>query len=223
MDGIHDMGGMDGFGPVPIEQDEPVFHEAWEGRVMALNLTLTTFLPGNVDYGRSIIESIPPADYLRMSYYERWFDRIVARCQLNGVIDQDGVAAVGHGDAPDILVTPENPPAPPELVLAFVQSGNPANREVDAKPVFKIGEVVRTRNMRPAGHTRLPRYARAKTGEIVAHHGAHVLPDSNAKMEGENPTHLYSVRFAARTLWGDTAHPKDTVTLDLWETYLERA
>ncbi len=223
MDGIHDMGGMAGFGPIPIETNEPVFHHAWEGRVLALNLTVTTFLPGNLDYGRSIIENIPPADYLRMSYYERWFDRILARCKLNGVIDERGAAAVERGDTPDIHIEAKNPPAPPDLVLAFIQSGNPAGREIEAAPAFEIGDVVHTKNMRPDGHTRLPRYARDKTGIIVAHHGAHVLPDSNARMAGENPTHLYSVRFAARSLWGETAHPKDTVTIDLWETYLERA
>ncbi len=223
MDGIHDMGGMAGFGPIPIEVDEPVFHDAWEGRVLALNLTLTTFLPGNIDYGRSIIEQIPPADYLAMTYYERWFDRILVRCQMNGVIDKSGLEAVHTGTPPAVGVTAQNPPAPPDLVLAFVQAGNPAHRTVDVPAAFKVGDRVHTRNLRREGHTRLPRYARDKTGIVVAHHGAHVLPDSNAKMEGENPTHLYSIRFDAQTLWGPDAHPKDTVTLDLWESYLDPA
>lgn len=222
MDGIHDMGGMAGLGPLDIEQNEPVFHGTWEGRVFALNLSLTSFLPGNLDYGRFMIENIPPADYLEMTYYEKWFDRICDRCHLNGIIDETGLAAITSGRTPSINVTVTDPPVPADLIVAFLQAGNPAGREIDTPPSFNVGDAIRTKNMRPDGHTRMPRYARSKEGVVVAHHGAHVYPDSNAKLEGENPAHLYSVRFRAQTLWGETAHPKDSVTLDLWEPYLER-
>ena len=223
MDGIHDMGGMVGFGPIIIEADEAVFHAPWEGRVLAINLVSTTFLPGNTDNTRHSMEKVPPADYLRISYYERWFEGVVSRCRVNGVLSDDQVDQLNQGTAPDLGATSDKPPVPAELVLAFLQAGAPASREIEAAPAFKVGDQVHTKNLRVEGHTRLPRYARDKVGTVIAHHGAHVFPDSNAKFEGENPAHLYSVRFAARTLWGATAHPKDTVTLDLWEPYLERA
>ena len=90
-------------------------------------------------------------------------------------------------------------------------------------PAFKSGDAVRALNLNPTGHTRLPRYARGRTGVIDRHHGAHVFPDTNAHSLGEDPRHLYSVRFSARELWGEAANPTDSVYLDLWEPYLERA
>ena len=90
-------------------------------------------------------------------------------------------------------------------------------------PLFVAGETVRARNINPTGHTRLPRYARGRTGTIVADRGGFVFPDSNAALAGEQPQRLYTVRFAARELWGTDAPARDSVALDLWESYLERA
>jgi nitrile hydratase subunit beta len=95
--------------------------------------------------------------------------------------------------------------------------------DTDVKARFKVGQRVRARNMNPTGHTRLPRYARSKQGVVVRHHGIFVFPDTNAHFLGEQPQHLYSVRFAARELWGDAVSPHDSVHLDLWDSYLEHA
>ena len=95
--------------------------------------------------------------------------------------------------------------------------------EANAKARFKVGQHVRARNMNPPGHTRLPRYARGKAGVVARHHGIFVFPDSNAHFLGEAPQHLYSIRFTARELWGDAASPRDSVHLDLWDSYLDHA
>jgi nitrile hydratase len=105
----------------------------------------------------------------------------------------------------------------------MVAQGRPASREVPVEARFRVGQRVRTRNIHPTGHTRLPRYARGKLGTIHRDHGVHVFPDTNAHSLGEKPQHLYSVRFAARELWGEQASERDTVYLDMWDDYLEFA
>jgi hypothetical protein len=82
---------------------------------------------------------------------------------------------------------------------------------------------VRARNINPVGHTRSPRYARGKSGIIDRDHGVFVFPDTNSRFLGENPQHVYSVRFSARELWGDEAPAKDVVYIDMWDDYLEHA
>jgi nitrile hydratase len=106
------------------------------------------------------------------------------------------------------------------MIPAILAAGGPADRAAGKPRGFAPGDTVRTRNINPRGHTRLPRYARGKAGEIVAVHGAHIFPDSNARGMGEDPQWLYTVRFSARELWGKDT--KDAVCIDLWEPYLEK-
>ena len=215
MNGVHDMGGMHGFGPVEPEKDEPVFHEAWEGRVFGMSGQLSRF-GGNIDARRSAIEEIRPDRYLKLSYYERWLERAIRYCVETGLISARERAAIDAGEA-----KPEKTHIPVARVPA------PAHTDY-ARPLatparFSVGDRVRAKLINPATHTRLPRYARGKTGTIVAEHDGYVFPDSNAIGKGEDPQRLYTVRFTARELWGDAANPNDTVSLDLWEPYLERA
>lgn len=215
MNGIHDMGGMRGFGRVVPEENEPVFHAPWEGRLLALRGQVGRF-GGNIDLRRHLIEQVPPARYLAASYYERWLDSTLVYCELLGLITARERGAVDSGrvsaERDHRRVRPARPPAHANYA-----------RPLDAAPLFAIGQTVRARNIHPQGHTRLPRYARGKSGTITADHGGFVFPDTNASMKGETPARLYTVRFSARELWGADANPKDTVSLDLWEPYLERA
>jgi nitrile hydratase subunit beta len=217
MNGIHDMGGMHGMGPIEPEKDEPVFHHPWEGRVFALNLAGRAGR-GNIDNSRFGIELLPPADYLRMSYYEKWLARLEGNLVRLGVVTGDEIES---GKA-----APGSPKSTPALTAAAVTStmgrGGPARRDVAVAPLFKVEQRVRARNIHPTGHTRLPRYARGKVGTIVRDHGVFVFPDTNARFEGEKPQHVYSVRFAARELWGEQASPRDAVYIDMWDDYLER-
>ncbi|MEM9610822.1 MAG: nitrile hydratase subunit beta [Actinomycetota bacterium] len=218
MDGVHDLGGVEGFGPLRIDADEAPFPHEWEGRVMAMRLLMGFWGAWNTDGGRHSIERLPPVDYVSMTYYEKWLASLVNLSVAAGFVTRDevaaGRAAAGAepaADAPDSA-----------MVRKVFPRGGPSVREVDGPPVFGVGDVVRTRGHMHSGHTRLPRYARGRVGEVTDHHGAHVLPDSNAAGDGERPEHLYTVRFSARELWGDDGGDH-AVHLDLWESYLAPA
>lgn len=219
MDGIHDLGGVEGFGDIAIEEDEPVFHHDWEARVMAMRLLMGFWRKWNLDAGRHSVELLPPADYLSFTYYEKWLASLVNMSVGAGLISSEEVAS-GHA-APG--ADKATPPADAEAFLQFLPKGRPSAREVSSPPAFSIGDRVRTAKHMHSGHTRLPRYARACTGKIVLYHGAHIFPDVSATLEGDAPQHLYTVRFTARELWGEDGRANDSVTADLWESYLAPA
>lgn len=224
MDGVHDMGGMHGFGALPFEVDEPVFHSEWEGRVFAIRLAGSAAVRMSVDAGRASIEQLPPAEYLGLPHFGRWFSALCGSLIASGVLSEDQMAAIQAGQVPE-LPSPaagDGSSAPrPGLDLAVV--GNSPQREIETQPDFEIGQAVRARIVHCATHTRLPRYVRGREGVVMADRGGHVYPDSNALGLGEDPRRLYAVQFSARELWGDEANSKDSVTLDLWEPYLEPA
>jgi len=220
MNGIHDMGGMHGMGPIDPEKNEPVFHEPWEGRVYAITRLLRAGGGRqNLDNSRFLIEQLPPAEYLRMSYCERWLARLLKQIVSLGVATP---AELESGEP-----APGSPTATPAVTAAaafeVVARRNTARRDVAVSPRFAVGQRVRARNINPTGHTRLPRYARGKQGVINLDHGVFVFPDTNAQFLGEKPQHVYSVRFTARELWGDQASSRDFIHVDLWDDYLEHA
>ncbi len=211
MNGIHDIGGMHGFGPVVPEANEPIWHAAWEARMYALMRAAR--IPGV----RQQIERMPAADYLRASYYEKWLYALTENAIRAGLITREE-AETGRPDPSSAKAIPN---LTAEQVEAVMKRGLLSTREVERQPAFRLGDAVRTRNIHPATHTRLPRFARDKPGIIVLLHGAHVFPDTAALGQGENPQPLYTVEFRARDLWGEAANPRDTVRIDLWEDYLE--
>lgn len=219
MNGIHDMGGMHGMGPIEIEQNEPVFHSEWEARVYALHRAMAPWRKWNIDRGRHEIEQLPPAEYLRMTYYEKWFARFVSLLVKTGVATQ---AEVESGK-PDPGFARLTPALKPEDVPAMAMNRNlPPSDDPSIRPLFAVGQTVRARNLHPTGHTRLPRYARGKVGIIDRDHGVHIFADTSAHGLGEKRQHLYSVKFTARELWGDQASPRDSVYIDLWDDHLEQ-
>ena len=220
MNGVHDMGGLQNMGPIRHEPHEPTFHERWEGRVYALSRVLRTRSGlWNLDAFRHGIEVLPPVDYLRMSYYERWFAWMLTTVVAAGDVTQteidSGTAAAGAPRGA-VLVTPE-------AVSSMVDRRGSARRDVAVSPRFKSGQRVRARNIHPSGHTRLPRYVRAKSGVVILDRGVFLFPDTRAHLRGDKPQHLYSVRFAARELWGEQASRRDFIHLDMWDDYLEPA
>jgi nitrile hydratase len=216
VNGVHDMGGMHGLGPIAPQADEPVFHAEWERRVLALVIASPT--RGNIDAGRHQRELVPGPDYLRMSYYERWFAALCAMLLRAGVVTPEELAS-GVADPAAPKGTPRL--APQTVAPALSHAGSYQRSAMT--PQFAAGDRVRALNPHPAGHTRLPRYVRGRTGVVERRHGAHVFPDSHAHGAGEDPRPLYTVRFAARELWGPDVAACDSVSLDLWEPYLERA
>lgn len=216
MNGPHDMGGFTGFGPVAHEADEPVWHAEWEPRAFALVLAMGMTGQWNIDEARHARERLPATTYWQSSYYEMRHHALVLQLIELGLVtameEEQGSMAVPP--------KPVKRVAEAAMIPAILDAGGPALRPVSRAQGFVPGETVRIRNMNPAGHTRLPRYARGRTGEIVAVHGTHVFPDSNAHGLGEDPQWLYTVRFSARELWGKDT--KDAVCIDLWEPYLEK-
>lgn len=218
MNGVHDMGGQHGMGPVHYEKDEPVFHGTWESRVYVLTRAMRAWRKWNLDADRYALEVLPPADYLRMSYYERWLKRLEIHIVKYGFVTE-GEQQTGKG-APGL--SRQKPALTLETSARWLSRGIPSSEEPKVRPLFKVGQRVRARNIHPVGHTRLPRYARGKAGVVIRDHGVYVFPDTNAHSQGEKRQHVYSVRFAARELWGATASARDSVHLDVWDDYLER-
>lgn len=219
MNGVHDMGGMHGFGAVEPEAGEPVFHHPWEARTFALRQACGALGKWNIDMSRHANERMPPEAYLPATYYERWLNGLQRLLLESGLATRSELASgKSERPAPTGLVA-----FAPEKVDAAVRAGR--NYRVDA-PVpagFMVGARVVARNINPTGATRLPRYVRGKRGVVDRDHGVFVFPDANAAGLGPKPQHLYCVRFSARELWGEQARAKDSVCLDLWEDYLEPA
>ncbi len=218
MDGIHDMGGMHGFGRVEPEQDEPVFHAPWEGRTLALNRAMGYTGVWTIDQTRAGIERLPPDVYLSSSYYKKWEMRLENMIVDLGLAGRDELDA-GHALRPGKAL---------KRKLTAADVPNTLSRGSFSRPApgparFKAGDKVRTKNIHPATHTRLPRYARGKSGVIEAVRGCHVYPDTVAIGRGENPQWLYTVVFESRELWGDAADPLLKISIEAFEPYLERA
>jgi nitrile hydratase beta subunit len=218
MNGPQDIGGRHGFGPVSPEDESVRFHADWEKRVLGVTLASAALGYWNIDASRHARESLPPAVYYGSSYFEIWLRALENMLEDAGELTRDELAA-GHA------ATPGNRAdrcLPASRVAEVLARGGPSERPGPA-PVFGVGDRVRTRNHQPAGHTRLPSYARGRTGVVEAYRGAHVYPDSNAHFKGEAPCPLYTVRFDARELFGAEADPTLTVSIDAWEPYLDPA
>ncbi len=195
MNGIHDLGGREGFGAVargPEDLRYAPFHEAWEGRVNALASLLLAAGCWNVDAFRHAIERLDPVRYLTAGYYGRWL------LAVESLVREQGLEPGRYENAR-------------------------ALREIGRAPRFVAGDAVRTRNHQPPGHTRLPSYARAHRGTVARVHPAWVFPDSHAHGGGERPQHCYAVRFDSAELYGEGAEPGVAVHVDLFEDYLEPA
>lgn len=206
MDGIHDLGGMEGFGRV--ERDEVVFHAPWERTAFALASLAS--VPGNTDDFRHSIERIDPAQYLTLGYYGRWLASVEVRLRERGLIDSDEVDQRSGGAA-------ARPRSVPSVALPTVSPTGGPVKTVDRRPAFSLGQVVRVRDLHPVGHTRAPRYARGHCGVVTILHPAFVFPDTNAHGQGEDPQYVYAVQFRAQDLWGAGDH---VVSVDLFEPYL---
>jgi nitrile hydratase beta subunit len=219
MNGVHDMGGMDGFGKVEPEPDEPVFHAPWEGRVMAMNRAMGATGAWNIDMSRFSREVLPAHVYLGSSYYRKWFLGLQQMLLDRGLIDADEVVA-GHGLRAG--KTLRRGPFTTADVDRIMTRGS-FSRAAQALARFKPGDQVRAKNIHPQTHTRLPRYVRGHVGTVDRVHGCHVFPDAAATGQGDDPQWLYTVRFESRELWGPDADPTVTISIDAFEPYLDPA
>jgi len=215
MDGIHDLGGLEGFGAVVRERDEPVFHAAWEGRCFGLATLALGLGVANIDAFRHAIERLDPVTYLTAGYYGRWHRALATILAETGIVPRAELAAR--------LRDPAAPAAP--LASRPVAPADPGARRARSRaPRFAPGDRVRARDLHTRGHTRLPRYARGRTGVVArVHPDAWILPDAHAHGHGEAAQPVYAVGFDARTLWGEEAEAGVVLHVDLFEDYLEPA
>jgi nitrile hydratase beta subunit len=217
-----DLGGRHGFGPVPIDRDEPVFHAHWEASVIAGILATIAAGLYNVDQFREGIDDLEPLSYLTLGYYRRWLHTLEVNCVRSGVFTDEElerrIEELASGAAP--------PPGPNREIAAqlrdLIYFSAPALAPAPAPPVFAVGDPVRGRVLEGRRHARIPRYAQGRPGVVEHVAPAFPEPDANRLGLGERREHVYSVRFAARDLWDD-ADPHAAIILDLWESYLEPA
>ncbi len=219
MDGIHDLGGMDGFGRVEPESNEPVFHAAWEGRVLAMTRAMRATGSWTIDMERSSLERLHPQTYLAATYYQRWFLGLRQLLLERGLLDADDLAA-GHALRPGKAL-PRGPFTLRDVPRVLVRGR--FDRPPQSPARFKVGDRVRARNLHPPTHTRLPRYVRGHAGVVERVHGCHVFPDAAATGQGEHPHWLYTVVFEGRELWGPDADPTITTAIAAFEPYLDPA
>jgi nitrile hydratase beta subunit len=211
-----DLGGQLGHGAVVPEREDEIFHARWEADVLAMSLAMGAAGRWNIDRSRAARETLP--QYAHLSYYEIWYHALVGLLVDSDLVGSDEIAA-GHA---------LHPPQPVARVLSAAQvpatlaSGSPTSRPAATPAAFAVGQRVRM-NLEPVGHhTRLPAYVAGRTGTIECNHGAHIFPDTNARLLGEQPQWLYTVVFDAIELWPD-ARAGDTVSVDAWESYMEPA
>ena len=223
MNGVHDMGGQQGFGPVLLEEKEALFHAHWESRAMAITVAMGASGQWNIDLSRAARESLPPAIYLSSNYYEIWI-RALEKLMLERAMVTQAELASGQQTTPPVQVSKV---LTGDTVDAALKAGSPTERSIDQPALFKVGQKVRARNMHPQGHTRLPRYVRGHVGTVISLHGGHVFPDGHT-LHASPPFNvpvqwLYTVVFDGPTLWGEHSDPTLEVTVDAWESYLEAA
>ena len=219
MNGIHDLGGMQGFGPVVTEPNEPPFHEPWEGRVLGMVRAVLYTRAWKIDLFRYHQEVLPARTYLDVSYYHRWLLSISRTAVEKGLVTDSEIQA-GHAQGPGV---PVERTLTADVLAATGVIRAPFGRPAPCEARFQPGDRVRTRNFHPTGHTRLPRYARDKVGTIERVHGCHAYPDAVVATGEEDPQWLYTVVFEAAALWGDNADPTLRVSIDAFEPYLEPA
>ncbi|MEM7346238.1 MAG: nitrile hydratase subunit beta [Chloroflexota bacterium] len=220
MNSIHDLGGMHGFGKIPYEADEPVFHAPWEGRVYAMSMYAAVAVPGGFRY---MIEKMDPTSYLNASYYEKWLHARTQGMLEKGIFTQEELdAKIQHfrenpAAHPPIIIDPKRV----EKALHALFEQQPPDPQKPELPKFKVGDIVRAKNMHPVGHTRLPRYCRGKQGIVDFVYDYWRVDDTQPPDEEHAIEPLYRIKFEARELWGNEAEANQLLYIDMFESYLD--
>ena len=218
MDGVHDLGGREGFGPIVDKADDRPFHADWEMRAFGITQASGASSSWTIDWFRYCRELTGPVDYLTRPYFDQWLTTLAAQLIDEGYLTLDEIKR----GASTFAAKPSRPPPTPEAARALVKTPTSFAVSVNTPPRFALGEKVRCRPDGGSGHTRLPGYVRGRAGAVHAHHGGHVLADASARGE-KRGEHLYTVSFASSALWPEAKGSADRVFVDLWESYLEPA
>lgn len=222
MDNIHDLGGMHGFGPVPIESESYTFKHEWQRRAFGLTQALAGNTPFCADMHRFKIEQLSAIDYLQMDYFEKWTVATTELMKDAGLVDIDELMTGVKRFKVDLKKHPAV--SPDDLVNAMKTGGDYTFPEDSRVAAFQVNDTVRVLSNCPGGHTRVPRYVRGRTGMVCKVEDVFQFADAVAKGQGPDPQHCYLVAFSVAELWGQDAESVDDVIyLDLAEAYLERA
>jgi nitrile hydratase beta subunit len=217
---IADMGGTEGWGPVtPPTPDEPVFAEKWEGRAFGITaFTMGRISGQNLDAFRHALARLDRSQYLDDGYYGRWLNAAELMLVDSAILAPGAVDARARklrGEDVEDIPAPAEPNKPD-----YAATAAGSLRQVDTPAAFAVGTAVRAKDVEPSGHTRLPRYVRGHRGTVELVQPAQLLPDTHAHFQGENPQHVYSVRFDSHELFGPDAEDF-SLTIELYESYLE--
>jgi nitrile hydratase beta subunit len=218
MDGVHDLGGREGFGPIIDKADDKPFHADWEMRAFGMKQASASAKSWTIDWFRHSRELTDPVDYLTRPYFDQWLTTLAAQLIDEGYLSLDEIKR----GAPAFAAKPGLPPQTAESARAIAKRPRSFAVSVNTPPRFAPGDAVRCRLDGTPGHTRLPQYVRGRTGIIHSHHGGHIFADASARGE-ERGEHLYTVSFASSDLWPEAKGSSDRVFVDLWESYLEPA
>jgi nitrile hydratase beta subunit len=206
MNSVHDLGGMDGFGPIEVEANEPVFHHTWERVVFGMVSVMVAQRLSNIHRFRHAVERMDPVHYLGSPYYEHWLTALLTLVVEKGLVSRADLEARAGGHVP---------------MSQPLRRGAVSSAPSATAPRFTVGSAVVVCNVHPFGHTRCPRYVRGKRGVVARVDGLFPLPDVAAHTNERCEQHAYNVRFEAHELWGDAGETDAAVYVDLWESYLE--
>ena len=204
MDGIHDLGGKQGYGKVRYTLNASAFHNAWEVRVNSLYAFAVRSGFFNMDEYRHAIERMEPAHYLTASYYERSLTSLATLCVEKGVLTREELESRANGTFP------------------LASSSAPGRSNAPKRERFKPGDRVRVKLDFVPGHIRLPAYVRGKIGTVVGESPAYPFPDAHAHGIHAEDEPTYDVRFQAQDLWPNGCDPA-LVHVGIFQSYLERA
>lgn len=216
MDGIHDVGGRQGFGPIEVTESDPPFPTEWEARAFGITISVTAASDYSVDKFRYTREQLPPLEYLTSAYFEQWMRGTMAMLVGSGLVTakelatgrSDGTIASGVG-------LPESGMDAQAATMVSARFDGP----FDGQPAFASGDGVQVSLNAPSGHTRLPQYVRGRDGRVIAYHGAHGVPEDNVKnVKTFEP--LYTVAFALGDLFEEHQGSADEVNVEIWERFL---
>lgn len=216
MNGVHDMGGLECYGPIEYEPDEK-FHDDWEKQVLAITLAMGATGTWNLDQSRFSRESLEPSEYLSIGYYRIWLKALESLLLKHELVSEQELETGQSHSKPK----PVKRVLKAKDVTAVLKKGGPVSRQVAHKPRYSMGDRVRVNNIHTPKHTRLPSYIRNHVGVVHAIHGAHVYPDAHAQGLGEDPQWLYNIKFQASELFGESRPQHDFTHVDCWEPYLE--
>ena len=203
MDGVHDLGGRQGFGRIRYRAGSPVFHAAWEKRVNALYGMAVRRGIFNMDEYRHAIERMSPRHYLSASYYERSLTSLATLCVEKGVVTREELETLAKGHFP------------------LSEPSAPGRSNLPGRERFKPGDRVRVKNDFFAGHVRMPGYIRGKPGVVVSESPVYPFPDAHAHGVQSEDEPTYDVAFRSEDLWPNSADPA-LVHVGVFQSYLSR-